>query len=1321
MPPEDLVYVRAPDGTIGTIPASQQQDAVNAGYTAVSRQEGDAAAAAFRAREGEAAALKAGVTQAPADYSPALAFSQKALSAFTFSLAPEVRTPEAVAAGQRFAEEHPYAAFGAEFVGQLPLAVGAGIVGEAAIGGVAAAGLARVGGVATREAARGVGRAIAATRTAEFGAQALLGGAQTEAEQTRLAQDEFSWTDAAVSGLPGEAIGRGAAAAFSAALGVRRNLIARATRATVAADAESALTRGGVLNDFRVAHHADQYQNELATLAADDLDRLETAFAEVSRQDRKRARVVRVVEDRPQAQAAIRAEALAGLGELRTALAAELGETPGGPARALLRQLDERAEALAQTRGGAKRLWRLLDENRQALQDYAQDVHQAYENAPGSAWLSRDGLAALDAAEKVTREALLREDAWGRAAVDAQAAYNVPFHEKYFPTAKTVRGKLMFSTQNDARGFPVFRGDPARVRAFFTRGVDDVDGARLSEQFRDYLEGVEAIARAGEGDTPRAARDALEAVRRLRKAAATAEFVRHAAARSADRGRFVEVGVEAGVGALGAAAAGPVAGAVAFGALRGARAGDFLLRAARKLGWGAGEAESMAKLLGREELPAVAGRDAEPNIVDDVLDGSEPPPGGGTPPAGPGGGLTPSMRADAARASWTPSAPPGATAPEELAGPASIAAPVSPREAPTRPVPGGAPEAHRGTMEAIETDPLRELGVAGRAEARRLEALTEGEFRDVVRQLRASDAPEAKAFATRLEKARPELEADGMVFRPTEKKPPREAPSLDEVDEFYRRRAAESARPSTAVDARLAAANSAASTLRGLGLQIRMGEDRLGDTLETVFGLDRTPTAEQWAQLIPLETLAKLGPPDKARIDILGDAFIWSAEGPASADFSDDAWRISRTFARDDEGRLVVHHDHFFIRDDLQNTGVGAEVLREMMNAYRKVGVDLVEVDAIQVGRYFWPSIGFNCTEDALRQAKEAYTRFVQETLSADEAWKAVDEAARVRSLPALAQTEYGKQFLLTRSGAWNYDLKLELKDENPLYHLMRGRLDVAAAALAIGGELEGVFRDPREKDHQAAVAGAPFGAAVLALKGGRARLVRDVARRLFSSAAEPAARVTARLAYSRAQLDARREEIASWAENPNALVERVAEGLRDAPPEAFASAAAGVYAAAGFLREKLPQPHQPSPVSIGRGVPVSAEAAAKYARYEQAALRPGDAWREAAESGYISPELLETTQELYPDLLAEVRVEAYQAIRSGGPPRTIQAKAQYARLFDGDGTLADAAFSPTAVQMVNYAYEQQAAVAPPKPSSGRVSQTAAAVAAPRPWSVPAA
>lgn len=1495
---ERMISVRAPDGAIGRVPESAYQRALDAGYTNVTEDEARDAQTSRVNAVGQQQAVTEGLLMAPDDYSVGRAAVEKGVSAATFGLAPGLDTPGARARGIRFQEEHPYQAFGAEVAGQLPLALAGGIAGEALIGGAAAAGLGRA--------------ALTGVRAADFAAQAAIGGAQTEAEQTRLAADGFSWTDAAVAGVAGEAIGRGAALGFSSALGTSRNLLARATRTTVADDAAASLSRGGVMNDFRVAHHAETYQNELATLAADDLDRLETSFAEVSRQDRKRARIVRVVEDHPEAQAGVRAEAQAGLVDLRSALAAELGETPGGPARALLRQLDERIEALGEAPTG-KRLWRVLDENRQALQEYAQDLHQAYDGAPGSAWLSRDGLAALDAAEKGTRESLLREDVWGRAATEAQAAYNVPFHEKYFPSVKTVRGKLMQTTGTDARGFPVWRGDPGRVKAFFRRELNDVDSARLAEQFREYLDGVAAVAKAGEVDAPRAARDTLESVRRLRKAMANAEFIQQAVSRTESRGRLAELGFElAGAGA-GVAAAGPVGGAVAFGALRGARAGDWLFRAGRRLGWGAGEAESMAKLLQRDALPAVAGKDAEP-VLDDLLGGrgpSEPPPSGGAPPPSgvrpsgpaPGGGKgtavagaprgpTPSMRADALRGSWAPSEAPSVSArptgldvaaPEPPATPlAGAARPARAERAARDTVPVDGREVGRGQMEALETDQLRDAGLAGRREAARLQALTETEFRDVVAELRATGDAPTRELADKLESSHDALteagfvtpdgwgSADagrnaptevadfkgalhsvtaanppgalllvvdvrakaglskeafdrialelsqrgdivlhhhdhamtlsaadratlvhdgaqyyvGMALRSTAEAAPARAPDVLAVpttgattadtalavlranpdgvsmgqlraamgmDHREAERLFMQLRESRQIDVRNGLAfahvdappsvttNAAATTrvLRDMGVEMRMGAHRLAETLDTVFGAGKAPTPEQWKKIIPLYTLSQIGDVHKARIDVLGDSFIWSAEGVAgvakpfreydgtmnAGGFTEEAWHISRTFSRDDSGRLEVHHDHFFVRGDLQGTGAGATVLKDMLTVYRELGVDVVTVDSVEVGKYFWPSIGFDCSKPNLNNAIRQYKSWLENAreLPADEVQRALAAADKIRSLPSLAQAEFGKEFLLAQPGPWNYGLRLELNDASPAYHLMRGRLDIAAAGLAVLGA--GQLEPPgtSEEGDPAAAGTTPsagFGATALLLRQGRTRLVAGVARRLFAVGAEATLRTTARLAYSRAELTARREEMQAWQANPNALVQRVAEGLRDAPPDAFAKSAAGVFTAANFLRGKLPQTGPASPVGL-RGVPVSAEAAAKYARYEQSALRPGEALREAAESGYFSPELLETLQELYPDLLAEVRVAAIETVRSAAPGAlSIQAKAQYARLFDGDGALADPAFSRDAVAMANLAYEQ-AAPQPKPPTTGGtpgVSRQAQAVAAPSPW-----
>jgi hypothetical protein len=1336
------ITVRAPDGSIVEVPEDQYQTALNAGYQNVSAEEAQAAREQYAAGLTDTEALRQGVIEAEPGYSVPQAAAQKTLSAFTFGQYPGLDRPEEVAVGQRFAAEHPVAAFGAEFVGQLPLAVGLGAAGTAALGGVAGAGLAARAGVAA----------------ADFGVQAAVGGAQTEAEMARLELRDFNPTNAAVVGVFGEALGRTAAYGFSKGLGFSRNLLARGEQRAVAQDSADSLGRGGLLNDFRVAAHAETYQNELSKLAADDLDRLETAFGEVGRQDRKRLRVAKLIEDLPEPQAGVRVELVGAYQQLYDGLLAEVGE--GGapaPARRLLDQLRGRIDALS---GGdapvGRKLWRQLDENRQALQEYAQDLHTSYDNAPGSAWLSRDGLRLLDDATRQTREALLREDAWGAAAAREQAAYNDPFTKKFFPNDRTVRGKLFFQSGNNERGFPKFRGDPGRVRQLFRRSADDVDAARLDEQFGEWLDGVEAIARAGERDTPAAASEALEAIRRLRKARSHAQFVQSVSERVSRRADAAEVIIGAGAGLALAGPAGAVFGGAAGQAARGLRLANWLARAARRVGW-AGSPESMAELLGRGALPARQGPNVPTTLTDDVLDSAPPTPGGRTPPPG-GPGAPPAASA----APGGPAVPPAPGAPPGGAQAVADAPPTLPSPA--------APAAPGGGVAALIEDKL-----------------TQREFKDVVQRLRATGAEESGELADLLtrseddlvdagwvdaaddaasdalaamrrfeetpsgassgdavrrydavEDARAELRAQGTYGAAKESLDPEAVEALVAEGEarviggrVYARGsgAAAGRQPSAVAEAfnrrgRSQAHAAVLEDLKAAGLEIRMGADRVDDTVETLFG-GRPPSADLWRQVVPLQVLSQIAPPQRARIDILGDALMWSAEGPLVN--GEHAWQISRTFSRDDAGRLEVHHDHFFVADQHQGSGVGAEALKSMMGAYKKIGVDVVTVDSVAVGRYFWPSIGFNHPNpEVVQEAVGNYADWLLRQGKVATEAEAAQAIRGIRSMPALAQAEYGKDFLLSQSGPWNYDLRLDLADSNPLFHLMRGRLDLAmagGAAVAGGLQLEGEPPAPTAAgDAPAAAApGAGFAATAGLFSRARTKLVANVARKLFSTLAEPTLRTTARLVYSREQLQARRAEIQSWTQDPNQLVARVAEGLRDAPPEVFASTSAAMFRTASFLRDRLPQSGRPAPVAAPRAAtPVSADAAAKYARYEQAALEPGEALREAAETRYLTPELMETLEELYPDLLAELRVAAYQAIQDGSGVSSVQAKTQYARLFGGDGTLASPAFSPTATKAYAYAYEQsamsekpQAAPAGPRPG---VSNTAAAVSPPRPW-----
>jgi hypothetical protein len=504
------------------------------------------------------------------------------------------------------------------------------------------------------------------------------------------------------------------------------------------------------------------------------------------------------------------------------------------------------------------------------------------------------------------------------------------------------------------------------------------------------------------------------------------------------------------------------------------------------------------------------------------------------------------------------------------------------------------------------------------------------------------------------------------------------------------------------------------------------------------------PSAAQFEKMMPIRALEELGGAAKEqKIVRLGDTVHWfaeSAETPMpphdvrlangtvehdAGGYPAPAWKMARSFTREPNGDIIVHHDYFYLRSDLQGSGAGAKILKDQMEAYQELGVKTVEVSCDDVGRWFWPSIGFD----------HADPKVVQKAVNECADWlerkglmDAMPEAETIKSLPRLANAEYGKDFLLSKNGPWNLHLELQLDEANPRFHLMRQRLGVglgeggvAAAGVAglanLAGQIEGEATDRRAGADAAPTAGAGagfLGAAVL-FKQARGKLVADVARRLFSpTVGRLVGRVVARQVYTRAEMAKRQQEFTSWAENPQELVDRVSEGFRDVPPEHQGEVHAGIFRAATFLKSKLPAITKSNAVSI-RDIPVSTEQLTKFARYEAAALQPKEAWSEAAARGYVSTELLETTEELHPDLLAEIRVAAYLTVRDEGPPVTVQAKTQYARLFDGQGQFADPSMSPNVAAMSALAFE---AAVPPKPgggptSSGNVSHVAAANQAP--------
>lgn len=123
--------------------------------------------------------------------------------------------------------------------------------------------------------------------------------------------------------------------------------------------------------------------------------------------------------------------------------------------------------------------------------------------------------------------------------------------------------------------------------------------------------------------------------------------------------------------------------------------------------------------------------------------------------------------------------------------------------------------------------------------------------------------------------------------------------------------------------------------------------------------------------------------------------------------------RIARRFARDEANKLVAEHLEFYL-EGLRGKGVGRAALNAQIRAYKRLGVDRIELHAQAEGRAIWPKLGFRLRyPESLESAKAAF----QASTGAD--------VSAIKSIQDLARAPGGSDWLQTANGPWNY---LELK-----------------------------------------------------------------------------------------------------------------------------------------------------------------------------------------------------------------------------------------------------------------------------------------------------
>ncbi len=144
---------------------------------------------------------------------------------------------------------------------------------------------------------------------------------------------------------------------------------------------------------------------------------------------------------------------------------------------------------------------------------------------------------------------------------------------------------------------------------------------------------------------------------------------------------------------------------------------------------------------------------------------------------------------------------------------------------------------------------------------------------------------------------------------------------------------------------------------------------------------------------------------------------------------------IQRTFMRDGQGRLVVYHDYFSLPENMQAHGIGRSILRQQLQAYQRMGVTRIELDAAAVGRYAWPRMGFRLKKAsdmvAARKAFKAWLkkRGIRGATRIADSIESVHQIAIAR----LGERQIGKEFLLNDK-SFGLSLEVELDPSDPAY-----------------------------------------------------------------------------------------------------------------------------------------------------------------------------------------------------------------------------------------------------------------------------------------------
>lgn len=118
---------------------------------------------------------------------------------------------------------------------------------------------------------------------------------------------------------------------------------------------------------------------------------------------------------------------------------------------------------------------------------------------------------------------------------------------------------------------------------------------------------------------------------------------------------------------------------------------------------------------------------------------------------------------------------------------------------------------------------------------------------------------------------------------------------------------------------------------------------------------------------------------------------------------------LEREYHRDDDGKIVVHHEFFRIHESIRASGIGKKTLQNQVRQYVKLGVDRVETEAAWDGQYVWPHMGFELRNPRhLDEHKSEFRTYMREQKGMKPA--TIDRIInKVKSIQDIADVKYGR------------------------------------------------------------------------------------------------------------------------------------------------------------------------------------------------------------------------------------------------------------------------------------------------------------------------